>query len=334
MAFALGVAASPSHSVAPVDRSYRLMGSSLEIRVFSDSRSQGLAAADAVWKAVDADERRLSTWISDSELSQVNRAPVGKLVPLSSLSQRDLKNAVQCAARTDFAFTPWIGPMVRAWGLRQGGKIPAESERRSAWMASQSGAFTLTDQGIIKNRVDSNIEEGGFGKGAALDDALAALTASGIRDAVLNFGGQVSILGAQEVSIELADPSRRDHTLLRFDAGEGSVATSSNSVHGMKVHTPKGETQIGHLLDPRTGRPAPYDGSVTILAATGAEADCLSKIFVVGASQGLQWARKHHVQALFIMPASKPGRWIARTSCDWKPHLTSLSPQIEIQPDC
>jgi thiamine biosynthesis lipoprotein len=306
------------------------MGTSLDVRVFSHSRADGLAASDAVWKAVQEDEKRLSTWISDSELSRVNHGAVGKIQPLSPLLLRDLKNAFACAEKTDAAFSPTLGPLVKAWGLRRGGKIPTDRESAKALRESLPGAFSLNAQGVVKNRVGASFEEGGFGKGVALDDAASAL--SGIDEAVLNFGGQVSIVGSVVVPIEIADPAHRDQTLLSFEASQGSISTSSNSVHGMKVQTPHGLVQIGHLLDPRTGKPAPFDGSVTIVAPTGAEADCLSKVFVLGVTKGLEWARLHHVQALYLAPSQVPDHWTAYASCAWKAPLTALSTNVEIAP--
>jgi thiamine biosynthesis lipoprotein len=306
------------------------MGTSLDVRVFSHSRAEGLAASDAVWKAVQEDEQRLSTWIPASELSRINHGIIGKIQPISRLLRRDLENAFACEEKTDSAFSPTLGPLVQAWGLRRGGRIPTDSERAQALSQSLSGAFTLNAQGVVKNRAGARFEEGGFGKGVALDDAISAL--SGTDEAVLNFGGQVSILGAKPIPIEIADPSHRDKALLSFEAGQGSISTSGNSVHGMKVQTPRGLIQIGHLLDPRTGKPAPFDGSVTIVAQTGAEADCLSKVFVLGVTQGLEWARLHHVQALYISPSPVSGHWTASMSCDWKAPLTALSALVEIAP--
>jgi thiamine biosynthesis lipoprotein len=54
-----------------------------------------------------------------------------------------------------------------------------------------------------------------------------------------------------------------------------------------------GGVRIGHLLDPRTGRPAPDFGSATAVAESGLVADILSTaFFVIGPREGLALSRK------------------------------------------
>jgi thiamine biosynthesis lipoprotein len=66
---------------------------------------------------------------------------------------------------------------------------------------------------------------------------------------------------------------------ITVDLPEGSIATSSNTERAVVVD---GE-RIGHLLDPRTGRPAPDFGSATSIGPSAALADCRSTgLFVLG----------------------------------------------------
>jgi thiamine biosynthesis lipoprotein ApbE len=185
-----GKAVAPNNTApkAEVTRSFYLMGTYLDVVVQAQNRELALTASDAVFQTVRDDERRLSTWMPHSELSTVNQTPVGKEAKLSPLLERDLKNAYFWAQETGFTFTPWIGPMVKAWHLRSGGKIPSLTERNSAMKASQPDAFRLTQHGVIKQLSGANIEEGGFGKGIALDDAAHSLASEGVTSAVLNFG--------------------------------------------------------------------------------------------------------------------------------------------------
>jgi thiamine biosynthesis lipoprotein len=343
LAFAIAITGCAGKTVAPipnepkaeVTRSFYLMGTYLDVVVQAQNRELALTASDAVFQTVRDDERRLSTWMAHSELSQVNQTPVGKEAQLSPLLERDLKNAYFWAQETGFTFTPWIGPMVKAWHLRSGGKVPTPNERNSAMKASQPDAFRLTEHGVIKQLPGANIEEGGFGKGIALDDAAHSLANEGVTSAVLNFGGQVFVYGNAQVPIEIADPSKRTVQLLRFASGAGSISTSGNAEHGMTVRQGKTVRKIGHLLDPRSGNPAPFEGSATVIASTGVEADCLSAaVFILGPEKGMDWAREHHAQVLWIRPAERAGKWIAETSCDWKEPLEKTSSNVTIRSGC
>jgi thiamine biosynthesis lipoprotein len=113
---------------------------------------------------------------------------------------------------------------------------------------------------------------------------------------VLNFGGQVLVLGenddGQPWPVPVAHPSRREEAvaLLRL-RGDRSVSTSSQS------------ERPNHILDPRTGRPVPAWGSVTVVAADPAVADILSTaLFVLGPEAGMAWlADRKDVGALFVV---------------------------------
>jgi len=98
---------------------------------------------------------------------------------------------------------------------------------------------------------------------------------------------------------------------------------------------------VGHILDPRTGKPAPFRGSVTVLAPTGAEADCLSTgLFVMGPKKGLAWLKSPgtdpRLQAIFIDRAQGTGtsRWLARASCGLKGRLRPSDRHVKIIFDC
>lgn len=314
------------------ERAWYAMGTLLEISITGMDRDKALSASEAAYESIQKAENRLSTWKDQSELSKLNRTNVGQSFSPSPALLHEINDALECAKKTDFAFNPWTGPLVRAWGLRSGGRIPSDSEIQAALHSMTQNAFQIKAGKVYKNISGAAFEEGGFGKGAGLDDAISSLKQNGVRQAVLNFGGQLSVLGDKSESVDISNPADRSKSLLRFEMSEGSVATSSNSEHGLQV----GKQKIGHILNASTGRPAPFEGSTTIVAPTGAAADCMTKVFVLGPDKSLKWANKNSIQLLWIIPSPRKGhkRWIARLSCAWKFQLEAISPNVEIQKDC
>ena len=133
------------------------------------------------------------------------------------------------------------------------------------------------------------LDEGGFGKGAGLAAAVAALQPSvgaaddGISAAFLDLGGQVALVGAPAAgggwTVAVADPRRRDREIVALTVDGGSLATSGNGERGFEVDG----RRYGHILDPASGRPAPDFGSLTVWAADPQVADCLSTgLYVLG----------------------------------------------------
>jgi thiamine biosynthesis lipoprotein len=315
-----------------VERRLGLMGTELDVKVEAASRAAALDASEAAVRALEAAEARLSTWREDSELARLNRAPVDTPVALSPLLAAELRGVQHWWKETGGAFDPGIGRLIAAWGLRTGGRIPTQEEREQARAEGGLAGLELAGDGrAVRRRLGLRIEEGGWGKGAGLDAAIAALRAEGhARSAVLNLGGQVAVYsrGGRGTSwtIPVADPRDRRRAVVALTLTSGSVATSGNSEHGFE----KGGVRYGHLLDPATGAPARDFGSLTVWAPGALAADCLSKLYVLGPDAALAWARAHRdVEVLILEPLASGLR--ARATAGWRGRLKALVPEIEIE---
>lgn len=311
---------------ATVERRVMLMGTSLDIAVEATDRETGLAASERAVQALEAAEARLSTWRSDTELARLNHAPVGERRMLSPALASDLAAALNCARETEGAFNPAVGPLVRAWGLREGGRLPSPEQRSEAVADSRFEDLDLEAGAAVRRRPGLTLEEGGFGKGAGLGDAMAALSALGVARASLDLGGQVAVLGGGWL-VPVADPRHRERPAVTLAIDGGSVSTSGNSERGIEVEGRK----LGHILDPRTGEPAPDFGSLTVWTADPLRADCLSTgLYVLGPERALAWAAAHPgVEVLVLRPRGERLRALA--SPGLKGRLRTLDPEVEIE---
>lgn len=287
-----------------VERRVMLMGTSLEIEVEAADREAALQASERAVRALEEAEARLSTWREDSELARLNRAPAGERVAISPALAADLGAARRCWEETRGAFNPAVGPLVRTWGLRAGGRMPGAAELSEALAASDMDDFQVEDGAAVRESSGLLLEEGGFGKGAGLGDALAALEGTpGVSRAALDLGGQVAVFsrGAGEAwTVPVADPRRRDRSVAFLTVDRGSVSTSGSSERGIEV----GGRRLGHILDPRTGEPAPDFGSLTVWTDDPLRADCLSTgLYVMGPEGALGWAAAHPgTEVLALLP--------------------------------
>ncbi len=282
---------------AAVERRVALMGTEARIWVAGPDREQALAASEVALLELEAAEARLSTWRAESELSRLNRQPPGEALVLSPELASELAEAGRCIELTAGAFDPTVGAVLDAWGLRlgglPGGRQPSPDALKAARAASGPGLLRLGADGrAMRLHPGLRIEEGAFGKGAALDRAIAALAARGPGfSATLDLGGQVSLWSAPAgTRVAVAHPRDRSLVLLEIEVEAGSVSTSGSSERGIVV----GGRRLGHLFDPRTGEPAPDFGSLTVVAPTGLLADCLSTgLYVLGPEAALAWAERH-----------------------------------------
>ncbi len=298
-----------------VERTVLLMGAPARFVTEAPDRAAGLAKLERMVRVVEATEADLSTWRDDSALSRLNRRPVGAPAPAAPAVCDLLDRLSAWHDATGGAFDPAVGRLVDAWGLRGRGRRPDAAALRSA--AAGAGLRHLRidrNPGFdrapcaVTRRAAVTLDAGGFGKGEALDRVRRA--EADRPDAwLIDFGGQVAVSGAPAGGgvwpVAVAHPARRGEPALELRLDAGSLATSGGSERDL---TPDGGPRIGHVLDPRTGRPVSRAASVTVWRRSAFEADVLSTaLYVMGPERGLAWARARGVAACFLIPDAAAG---------------------------
>jgi thiamine biosynthesis lipoprotein len=272
------------------------MGTVLSLTVSAPTRDAALRASEAGVREIERIEALLSTWRDDTPLARLNAAAPGVPAPVPPELFALLKRVFEWEKTTDGAFDPAVLPLVTAWGLRLDGRIPDAAAVARARAASCAALFTFEESSLRVTRRDAlaGIDEGAWGKGWALDRAAAAMREAGAASGVLDLGGQILAFG-EDAEIELADPRDRALSVGRFCLRNASASTSGNSERGMVVEG----RRIGHLLDPRTGEPAPDFGSATVVAKDGLTADVLSTaFFVLGPVDGMALSERLRAESV------------------------------------
>jgi len=296
-------ASSRPATAAAVERRLVAMGTYLDLRVEASDRPAALRASEEAVAEISRIENLLSTWKPAGPLDRLNRARPGEVVTVGREAANLLADVETWSQRTDGAFDPTVLPLVRAWALRGDGRIPSDVERRRAIAATGARHFRIDPEKgeAMRLSLRAGIDEGAWGKGYALDAAAARLKKAGVREALLDLGGQLLVLGHRAVSV--ADPRRRGLAAASLSLSDASLSTSGNSERGHSV----GGRRIGHLLNPRSGRPAPDFGSATAVAPSGLVADILSTaFFVLGPEKGLALSERlrregYPNEALFLV---------------------------------
>jgi thiamine biosynthesis lipoprotein len=257
------------------------MGTVLEITLESDDPALAHAALDACFARALALEAIFTTWNDDSELMRLNRAAGGPAREVSPELGRILRDAVRWAGTTEGAFDPTVGPLVALWrDARLSGRMPP-SERIDA-MKSTVG-YEAIEVGHRKARLarpGMAVDLGGFAKGWALDRLGELLAERGIERALLDFG-QSSMLGMGQPSDA---PAWR---VLVRDPHGGYAGVLSLHDQSLSVSEALGESalveghRLGHVIDPRSGRPLDRRTGAVVVAPSGAAAEAWSKALLV-----------------------------------------------------
>lgn len=277
-----------------------VMGTRVVLTTYAASRAHGLQRLEQMLELIERTEAELSTWRPDSEVSRLNGAAGGGPQPLTPAMCRLLTNVDRLVAQTGGTFDPAIGSLVQAWDLHGPGRLPSGGDLDVARAHSGWQRISLDrERCTLAQPSGVSIDVGAFGKGEALDRVRTALGDS--VPWLIDFGGQVAVSGVPPDGdgwpVGIAHPRTRGTSAVSLTMTGGSISTSAGSERDLTVNA----TRVGHILDPRTGRPAPFGGSVTVWSDSALRADALSTaLYVLGPDSGIRWADAHEVAALFL----------------------------------
>lgn len=286
LAVALGSISCTAKPLTKVEQTRSLMGTFATITVYSDKETAD-NAIDAAFTRMDEIEREASTFIEQSEVSQLNRdgyldAPSHDILELLTMS-------ADYSQLTDGYFDIAVKPLLDLWS---GGLWQESEEVQQSKMDEALGLVGWDKISIEDNRIDLKIEGmeitlGGIAKGYAADEALEVLRDMGIKHALVNVGGDMSALGSkpneEPWSVSLVNPDDTSQFLATFNLSGKSIATSGNYE---RYFDP--EKEVHHIINPKTGYSANESISVTIIAENGTQADALATgVFVMGPEEGM-----------------------------------------------
>jgi len=256
----------------------------------TDATELGMAVLDIV----DEIEARISVYRSHTEFIRINAAP-GDWVTVSADTMALLMLARDLHAQTAGGFDIAAGPLVSAWGFMQRqGRTPEPDELDAALAVSGTRHLEIDEEASRVRLVASGaaLNPGAIGKGWAIDRGMSFLQGSGV-PSVLVHGGQSSVraIGTQGPSLPgrggwpvgLRHPLRPGRRLATITLHDKALGTSGS---GTQFFIERGK-RLGHILDPRTGRPAEGVHSATVIADSAAEADALATALYVLGPDGL-----------------------------------------------
>jgi thiamine biosynthesis lipoprotein len=270
--------------------------------------SSSLPATHAALDVVDAIEEQLTIFRDTSAVADLNRRAASEPVVVD---QGLFDLLIHCAAlyrATGGAFDVTSTPLSRCWGfLERNGRLPApeaiESVRKQVGL--DAVVLDIGQRSVRFSRPGIELNFGAIGKGYALDRAAARMRAGGVVRALLSAGrSSLLALGGDDGrwTIDLVSP-QIDKPFARVRLRDGAMGTSGAGEQFVIVDG----VRYGHVIDPRTGRPASGMISATVIARDAATADALSTAFLVG-GVGLarQYCADHPDVMALLTPEGRP----------------------------
>jgi thiamine biosynthesis lipoprotein len=284
--------------------SYARPGSGLErfeaqgmgtVNVLLLGGAPGEALEDAARDAFDllrGLERRLSKFLPSSDVSRLNARGAFEPVAVGEDLLVLLRLSRRAWELTDGAFDPTVGPLLDAWGFT-GAARPAPSDVELAEMRARSGMDRIVvDEDAGTARLDREgvvLDLGAIAKGYAVDRVAERLRALGIpAGAVISGRSSIVFWGAppgdDRWRVEVDDPGDADEILRALRVEPGAVSSSGSSERRLV----RDGREYGHVMDPRSGRPARGVIGVTAWTPTALLGDVLSTAVLVRGGEALE----------------------------------------------
>ncbi len=290
------------------------MGTTYHVTIVGPSEAydrQGLQ------KSIDIELQQVnalaSTYIEDSELNKLNRAPLGtwSSVPTGLFSM--LETSVYLNRISDGAYDITVGPLVDYWGFGAGNsgkwrEETSEAVKSEVELIKQKVgmAYLVLDSAAKKaKRVKPiSLDLSSIAKGYGVDKIANLLEAKGIQNYLVEIGGEVKVSGinatskAWKIGIE-APALGHEGVVQAIPLHNQAVATSGD----YRNYYEEDGRRLSHTIDPRTGFPIAHNlASVTVIAENTALADGLATMFnVMGYEKSIQLADAEGIPVYFLV---------------------------------
>jgi len=269
-----------------------VFGTLVEISIYGEDEMRAKQAVSEVMHEFQRLHDMLHAW-QPSELSELNAAfAKGESMAVSAELVAILQDATRLSQQSKGLFNPAIGGLVQLWGFHADEFKPVQPDQKQVaqWVKANPQMSDIT---IVRGRAQSKnrsvqVDLGGYAKGYALDRAAELLRKLGIRNALINIGGNILAMGQHGKHpwrVGIQHP-RRSGALATLELRDGeAIGTSGDYQRYFMV----GDVRYCHLINPRSGYPMQGVQAVTILTHgphAGTLSDGASKPLFISGSNG------------------------------------------------
>jgi FAD:protein FMN transferase len=280
-------------TAAPVRLAAEAMRCRFELALTGGDPAQLRAAGEEALREIRILDARLNLFSPASELAWVNREAGDAPVRVSPRLFDLLLQAYHLWERTDGAFDPTLGPLVRLWrACWASGHLPSPAAIAAVRAQTGMPLVELDPERRTVRFIGPGVELNlnAVAKGYALDEAAAILREAGVASALLH-GGTSSVLGigsppdAEAWRVGVADPQKPECLIETLDLCDAALSVSSQQRQARHVEG----RAVGHVIDPRTGEPAAGARVAVVVSRAAAAADALATGWLCAPDAGAHW---------------------------------------------
>ena len=282
------------------------MACRFEVMLSSDDAGD-VGGARAALDEADAMESLLTVFRDTSAVSDLNRRAAAETVTVDDTLFGLLARSAEIHAATGGAFDVTSTPLSRCWGfLQREGQLPSDSALAQARAAvgMQHVRLDAATRRVRFARRGVEVNFGAIGKGFALDRMRSVMRERGVRRALIS-AGHSSVMGiggkGRGWPVDLR-PRLASRRVGRLWIRDGAVGTSGAGEQFVYVNGQR----YGHVIDPRSGRPAGEALAATVVTRDAAAADALSTAFLIGGPALAHAYCATHADTMAILVLDEP----------------------------
>lgn len=268
--------------------------------------------ADSVKKHVDellqGINRKMSTYIPESEISRFNRFNKTEWFPVSKPFAEVVSASQEIAQLTNGRFDITAGNLVNLWGFGPDHQFEIPKHLQISTVLQITGYqlldVRLNPPALRKSKPKLKIDLSAIAKGYAVDKVGELLLNHGYQNYLVEIGGEVISHGVNVTKtpwrIAIENPSTKNrsykHTL---HLNNQSVATSGD----YRNYFEKSGQRYSHTIDPFTGKPIIHQlASVTVIGQSAMRVDALATaLMVMGETSGKAFIKESNLEAFMII---------------------------------
>ncbi len=260
-----------------------VFGTLVDISIYGESEEKAHAVTSHILQDFQRLHHQYHAWQSDSELSKLNQtfAAGNKPFEISPELSQMLLQAQMLSKQSQGLFNPAIGGLISAWGFQRDEFTPVEINdlaiKKLVLANPQMSDIVIKDNTAFSTNPAVKLDLGGYAKGYALDLALAELQKQGVKNALVNIGGNIIALGQhgdKPWRVGIQHP-RQAKPMATIELPHGwAIGTSGD----YQRYFEQDGKRYCHIIDPRSGYPAQSTQAVTVLIPPSPQAGVLSDV--------------------------------------------------------
>jgi thiamine biosynthesis lipoprotein len=287
------LAGMPAANAAWYQREEAIMGTRVEVQLWSEDPQQAVDAIDAVMAEMHRTDALMSTYKPESQLSQVNAHAYERPVQVDADVIDVVQKSLEYSRLSDGVFDVTYASVGYLYDYRKH-QHPTDAQIAAALPGVDYRQVLVDPQArtIRFLKPGMRIDLGGIAKGWAVDRSIEILRKRGIAHAMVNAGGDTALLGdrlGKPWVVGIRDPRKAGAVVARIPLQDEAISTSGDyeryfEEDGQRYH---------HIIVPTTGKSPDAVRSVTVIGANATRTDGLTKtVFILGVERGMAFVRK------------------------------------------